>query len=194
MGILLPLTIISYAKRRELPIFPPGWKTLNFSLENFFWTITVVAKQSPNNKVIDVLEVGTIPVISASLTLGKTNLMSLAFSKILSGFEATPIIFIRYLLAYFNILFNSVVFPEYEKIIRISFFSIWPMSPCKACAGSQKKLGIPTLEKVAEIFLAIKPDLPIPAKITLPLQFKIKSMAFTNDLLKTFLIFFNSFI
>tara|TARA_B100001059_G_scaffold213473_1_gene229344 strand:- start:131 stop:286 length:156 start_codon:yes stop_codon:yes gene_type:complete len=49
------------------------------------------------------------------------------------------------------------------------------MSPCKACAGSQKKLGIPTLENVAEIFLAIKPDFPIPAKITLPLQFKIRS-------------------
>ena len=58
------------------------------------------------------------------------------------------------------------------------------MSPCKACAGSQKKLGIPTLENVAEIFLAIKPDFPTPAKITLPLQFKIKSTALINDLLK----------
>ena len=46
------------------------------------------------------------------------------------------------------------------------FFSICPISPCKASEGSQKKLGIPTLEKVAEIFLAIKPDFPIPAKIT----------------------------
>ena len=57
-----------------------------------------------------------------------------------------------------------------------------------------KKLGIPTLEKVAEIFLAINPDFPIPAKITLPLQFKIKSTALIKDLLKTFLIFFNSLI
>ena len=48
------------------------------------------------------------------------------------------------------------------------------MSPCKAWAGS-KKLGIPTLEKVVEIFLAIKPDFPIPANITFPLQLKIKS-------------------
>jgi len=68
------------------------------------------------------------------------------------------------------------------------------MSPCRACAGSQKKLGIPTLEKVALIFLAIKPDFPIPAKITLPLQFKIKSTALMKELLKTFLIFFNSLI
>ena len=72
---------------------------------------------------------------------------------------------------------SSDVFPEYEKIINKSFFSICPISPCKACAGSQKKLGIPTLEKVADIFLAIKPDLPIPAKITFPLQLKIKSTA-----------------
>ena len=49
-----------------------------------------------------------------------------------------------------------------------------------------KETRIPTLEKVAEIFLAIKPDLPTPAKITLPLQFKIKSTALTKDLLKTF--------
>ena len=34
----------------------------------------------------------------------------------------------------------------------------------------------------------------MPAKITLPLQFKIKSTALINDLLKTFLIFFNSLI
>ena len=43
-------------------------------------------------------------------------------------------------------------------------------------------------------FLAINPDFPIPAKITLPLQFKIEFTAFIKDLLKTFFIFFNSFI
>ena len=68
------------------------------------------------------------------------------------------------------------------------------MSPCKASDGWQKKLGIPTLENVADTFLAIKPDLPIPAKITLPLQFKIKSTALMKELLKTFFIFFNSLI
>ena len=52
-----------------------------------------------------------------------------------------------------------------------------------------KKLGIPTLEKVADIFSAIKPDLPIPAQITLPLQLSIKSTAFIKDLLKIFLLF-----
>ena len=46
---------------------------------------------------------------------------------------------------------------------------------------------MPTLEKVADTFLAIKPDLPIPAIILL--QFKIKSTAFMKELLKTFLIF-----
>ena len=64
------------------------------------------------------------------------------------------------------------------------------MSPCRACAGSQKKLGIPMLENVAEIFLAINPDFPIPAKITFPLQFRIRSTALIKDLLKTFVIFF----
>ena len=71
-----------------------------------------------------VLEVGTKPVISDSFTFGNINFISLALSKILLSPEATPIIFIRYLFAYFNILFNSEVFPEYEKTIKISFFSI----------------------------------------------------------------------
>ena len=57
-----------------------------------------------------------------------------------------------------------------------------------------KKLGIPTLEKVALIFLAIRPDLPIPAHTTFPLQFKIKSTALIKDLFRTFFIFFNSLI
>ena len=57
-------------------------------------------------KVIEVLEVGTIPVTSDSLTLGRIILISLAFNKRLSGFEATPMILILYLLAYFNIFVN----------------------------------------------------------------------------------------
>ena len=74
--------------------------------------MTVVAKQSPSSKVKDVLEVGTIPVLSASFTFGRINRISLAFNKILSGFDATPIIFILYLLAYINMFESSEVFPE----------------------------------------------------------------------------------
>jgi hypothetical protein len=66
--------------------------------------------------------------------------------------------------------------------------------PVQALHGDMGQIGMPTLEKVALIFLAIRPDLPIPAKITLPLQFKIKSTASTKDLFKTFLIFFSSLI
>ena len=59
----------------------------------------------------------------------------------------------------------------------------------KCLNGITKKLGIPTLEKVAEIFLAIKPDLPTPANITFPLQLIIASTALTKELLNTFLFF-----
>ena len=62
--------------------------------------------------MIDVLEVGTIPVMSDSLTIGNKILISLALSKRLSDLEATPIIFILNLFAYFNKLFSSAVFPE----------------------------------------------------------------------------------
>ena len=53
---------------------------------------------------------------------------------------------------------------------------------------------MPTLENVAEIFLATRPDFPIPANITFPLHFKIKSTALLKEFLKTFFIFFNSLI
>ena len=83
-----------------------------------------MAKQSPKSNVIEVLEVGTMPVISDSLTLGSKSFMSLAFKSKLSDFEATPIILILKRFAYFNILDNSVVLPEYDNTIKISFFSI----------------------------------------------------------------------
>ena len=89
---------------------------------------------------------------------------------------------------------SSAVFPELEIIITISFFSICPASPCETPVGSTKKLGIPTLEKVAAAFLQIKEFLPTPEKITLPLQLRIKSIAFVKELLNIFFIFFNSFI
>ena len=63
------------------------------------------------------------------------------------------------------------------------------MSPCLAVPGSQKKLDTPILDNVADTFLAIKPDLPTPAQITLPLQLKIRSTARAKDLLKILLIF-----
>ena len=82
---------------------------------------------------------------------------------------------------------SSAVFPELEIIITISFFSICPASPCETPVGSTKKLGIPTLEKVAAAFLQIKEFLPTPEKITLPLQFRIKLIAFIKELLNIFL-------
>ena len=81
-------------------------------MENLILFIKATARQSPNNKVILVLEVGTIPVGSASFTVGINILISLDLIKALSGLEATPIIFILNLLAYFKILVSSVVFPE----------------------------------------------------------------------------------
>ena len=111
-GILEPETIISLTKRRAWPILPPGWKTLKRSFENLILFINATARESPNNKVILVLDVGTIPVGSASFTLGINIFISLAFIKVLSGLEAIPIILILNLLAYFKILVSSVVFPE----------------------------------------------------------------------------------
>ena len=53
---------------------------------------------------------------------------------------------------------------------------------------------MPKDESVEDIFLDIMPDFPTPEKITLPLQFKIRSTALIKELLKTLLIFFSSCI
>ena len=50
------------------------------------------------------------------------------------------------------------------------------------------------LHKVEDIFLHIKPLLPIPAKITLPLHLEMTSRAFKKDLSKDFFNFFKPLI
>ena len=64
-------------------MFPPGWKSLNLSLEKLSLCIKAIAKQSPNNNEILVEVVGTISVGSDSTTVGNKILTSLAFSKTL---------------------------------------------------------------------------------------------------------------
>jgi hypothetical protein len=69
-------------------------------------------KLSPNNNVIDVLELGTIPIGSASFTFGRIIGTSLALISKLFTPEATPITFIPNLFEYFKRFVNSEVFPE----------------------------------------------------------------------------------
>jgi len=76
--------------------------------------------------------------------------------SILFELEAIPTILILKRFANFNKLVSSAVFPEFEIIIKTSFFPICPASPWETPVGSTKKLGTPTLEKVAAAFLHIK--------------------------------------
>ena len=55
-------------------MFPPGWKSLNLSLEKLSLCIKAIAKQSPNNNEILVEVVGTISVGSDSTTYQVTKL------------------------------------------------------------------------------------------------------------------------
>ena len=65
---------------------------------------------------------------------------------------------------------TSLVSPLYEKTTTISCFEIIPKSPCELSPACKKIEGVPVLVRVDDIFWAIKPLLPIPDKITLPLQ------------------------
>ena len=57
-----------------------------------------------------------------------------------------------------------------------------------------EKDGVPTDDKVADIFEAIKPLLPTPQTITFDLHLLIKSIASLKDLPINFLTFFNALI
>ena len=57
-----------------------------------------------------------------------------------------------------------------------------------------KKLGIPTLEKVAADFLHMKEFFPTPENIIFPFTFIIRFIASAKELLKTLLIFLSSSI
>ena len=81
--------------------------------------------------------------------------------------------------------------PEFD-IMRIkSFFVTAPTSPCKASLGCIKKEGLPVLEKVADNFLAMCPDFPIPIITNFPLHLWIslqkRNKSFPIDLFRLFM-------
>ena len=55
----------------------------------------------------------------------------------------------------------------------------------KSKSGLKKNEGTPTEDKVAEIFLAIIPLLPIPTVMIFPLQLEINSVALIKSLFNT---------
>ena len=63
---------------------------------------------------------------------------------------------------------SSGVSPELEIATTTSVRVIIPRSPWPASAGCRKNAGVPVLAKVAAIFRAICPDLPIPVTTTRP--------------------------
>ena len=68
------------------------------------------------------------------------------------------------------IMFSSAVSPLWEMASRTSSFVTIPRSPWRPSTGWRKRACVPVLVSVATIFLPIRPDLPIPATITRPLQ------------------------
>ncbi len=63
----------------------------------------------------------------------------------------------------------------------MSLARILPRSPCIASAGWRKWLGVPVEARVALIFCAIIPDLPMPETMTLPLQLAMRSIEWSNE-------------
>jgi hypothetical protein len=76
-----------------------------------------------------------------------------------------------------SILLISTVWPLLLMARTTSSGVAMPRSPWMASAGWRKKDLVPVLFSVAEIFLATRPDFPMPVRITLPRAFKMRDTA-----------------
>ena len=70
-----------------------------------------------------------------------------------------------------------------KKIKEISFFEIEPKSPCELLLAEIVNDEVPTEDKVAEIFAAIKPLLPTPHNTTFDWHLAISITALLKELL-----------
>ena len=131
-----------------------------------------IAKASPIDNCVVVLEVGTIPWPDSS-TSGIFNLIFEALYNIEFLFDIIPIKKILDDFENLIIFCSSFVFPELLINIRISCFVILPKSPWEQSFAETVNDGVPTEDKVADIFEAIIPLLPTPQIMTLDLHFAI---------------------
>ena len=131
--------------------------------------INTPAKASPIERVKVVLDVGTMPRGSASLSTDASNTISK--SSIIEEFilPTMPIKGDSNSLRIGISLTISSVDPLLEITIVGSPASKIPRSPCKASTACKKTAFLPILQKVAAIFCAISPDFPNPQIITFPL-------------------------
>ena len=77
-------------------------------------------------------------------------------------------------------LSSSSVCPELLSANTMSSGVITPKSPWYTSKGLIKNAGVPVLESVAAIFAPMLPLLPTPVTMTLPLQWKIISTAWSK--------------
>ena len=63
---------------------------------------------------------------------------------------------------------SSELSPLFPIATTTSSAAMIPKSPCIPSAGCINIAGVPTLDIVAAIFLATKPDFPIPVRTTFP--------------------------
>ena len=75
---------------------------------------------------------------------------------------------------------SSWFWPDFDSARMTSPSAIMPRSPWLASLACTKKAGAPVEAKVAAIFLATCPDLPMPVQITRPLAANSRSTAFSK--------------
>jgi len=121
MEFFFPVTIKSFTATNAVAKVPEGCVDTNLLLLHFFLLLTDIANASPQERKFSEDEVGA-KVWPASTTFGSKILIVEYLSNIDEDLQLTPIIGMLFLLAYFNMLFNSEDSPETLKINKQSWF------------------------------------------------------------------------
>ena len=177
VGLAAPVRITSRTRTRRLPSAPAGCSSANCSGENPRRWSTVMASASPRASSAAVLAVGARPSGHASGTGPISRTTSAACASELRCPPVSAMIGVDRRLSAGNRRRISSVSPLFERASTRSPGTTRPRSPCSASAGCRKSDGVPVEAKVALIFWAMKPALPMPVTTTLPSQAKMRATA-----------------
>src|ERR1043166_7860617 len=177
MGQCAPACINDSTRMRRLPSAPPGWRLAKSSRRNPLSTASVIASASPSASAAVVLAVGTRFNGHASSVTLQSSATSAACASVDCGAPVIAISLAPSRRIVSSSRSSSSVCPLPDSATTTSSLVITPRSPWMASPGWRKNAGVPVLVSVAAILRQMMPDLPMPVRMTRPLQWRSSSTA-----------------
>src|SRR5579863_8289910 len=165
-----------------LPSLPPGWSSAKSSARNPLRRLTATARASPRASMAVVEAVGARLRTQASRSTLQSRTTSLAWARVEARLQQKLISASPLRLRVARRRRISSVSPEAERAMTASPGMRTPRSPWTASAGWRKRAGEPVELRVAAIFWATMPLLPMPVTTTRPWDSPQRRMSSTARL------------